>query len=311
LLAVIFNLRNTSVGSYLSSGISSSSSKSSGSMEIENRARKVNESLYELHKPSTPPSIQIVLFHGLQPGDYSDAHLWTWQSEDGSCIWPQTWLVDAVPGAHVLSVSYNGGLAKTSDNYREADIYIITENLLSDLLQGNIGQEECPVILVGHSIGGLVIKHLCNRANLVLNQKEGREKAMLQIFLKNIKGVFYYATPHHGTSIPKKWEKDLPRALVTYFKTLSTETARLNDEFESWKRNWKFLSLGEGRPTNLGPLKGFFTSVFVPEASAREGDFNLVDGADHFSICKPRDRSSRSFYKLKDFAAVTAKDAQV
>jgi triacylglycerol esterase/lipase EstA (alpha/beta hydrolase family) len=160
-------------------------------------------------------------------------------------------LADAVPGAHVLSVSYNGGLAKTSDNYREGDISIITENLLSDLLQGNIGQEEyCPVILVGHCIGGLVIKHLCIIAHLMLNQKEGREKALLQIFLKNIKGVFYYATPHHGTSIPKKWEKNLPRALVTYFKTLSTNTARLNDQFEMLKTNWKFLSLGEGRPTN-------------------------------------------------------------
>jgi triacylglycerol esterase/lipase EstA (alpha/beta hydrolase family) len=116
---------------------------------------QINDSVYKLYKPEDTPNVQIVFFHGLQEEDYVDAHLCTWQSEDGSTIWPQTWLVEDIPRAYILSVSYS--LKHKLDG--RLDMLLIVENLLSNLLQDGIGQvPDCPVVLVGHSIGGLVIK---------------------------------------------------------------------------------------------------------------------------------------------------------
>lgn len=41
--------------------------------------------------------------------------------------------------------------------------------------------------------------------------------------------------------------------------------------------------------------------MVVPEASSRGENYNVVEGADHFSICKPSSKTSRSFFKLKGF----------
>jgi hypothetical protein len=49
----------------------------------------------------------------------------------------------------------------------------------------------------------------------------------------------------------------------------------------------------------------------IPESSTRADDYNVVDGADHFSICKPRDKYSRSFTKLKGFVCDIVNSAQV
>ena len=58
-----------------------------------------------------------------------------------------------------------------------------------------------------------------------------------------------------------------------------------------------------------GPSSDRF--LLVPEASARVDDFNIVKGSDHFSITKPPDKSSRSFYKLTDLVHRLATSAQV
>jgi pimeloyl-ACP methyl ester carboxylesterase len=154
----------------------------------------------------------------------------------------------------VLSVSYSGGLRHSSDGI--VDMYIIGENLLSDLIQDGVGQvPHCPVVLVGHSIGGLVIKELCRRAHNKFNSCQGYDRAKLEMFLKNIGGIFYYATPHRGSGIAEILAKKISSPLLTYFETLSYVTARLNSEFEAickaHYKDWLFAGLGETLPTNL------------------------------------------------------------
>jgi hypothetical protein len=47
-------------------------------------------------------------------------------------------------------------------------------------------------------------------------------------------------------------------------------------------------------------------ALVVSEASARGEDFNIVEGADHFTVCRPRSKTVRSFYKLRDFVSAIA-----
>ncbi|CAM6118447.1 unnamed protein product [Calypogeia fissa] len=277
-------------------GSSSRSQESHGSSEIV----KENDSVYQLYKPAGTPSVQVVLFHGLQPGPYSDAHLSSWKSEDDSCIWPQTWLVEEIPEAQVFSVSCDGVLRNSSN--ASIDMYNLAENLISDLLMANVGQvSNCPIVLVGHSIGGLVIKELCCQAHSQLSMNRDFQTTKLEKFLTNLRGVFYFATPHHGSPVANRMADMVGSPLMKYFKTLSTDTARLNSTFDGIRKvyeKWQFASLGEDSPTNLGWLG---KDMVVPEASVREDNFNVVQGADHYSICRPRSKTSRSFYKLKDF----------
>lgn len=214
----------------------------------------MGESLYELNQPVGKPTIQVLFFHGLLlEGDYSRAHWSTWQSEDGACCWPQTWLVDELPGAHVFSVSCSGCLGKSSTEC--LDLFRQAENLISDVLTANIGQDpRCPVVLVGHSIGGLVIKELCCQVYHKVGTSRGVDKTRVENFLNSLRGIFYYATPHRGSPIAEQLADIIGSPLLKYFKTLSTETARLNDEFDHMCKLYdkcQFANLGESRPTKL------------------------------------------------------------
>ncbi|CAM6118605.1 unnamed protein product [Calypogeia fissa] len=275
-----------------------SKASTSRTPEVEPKFRQVkqiNDSLYELHRPSGLPSMQILFFHGLPSVESSHVSLSTWECGDGSSnLWPQTWLVEEFPGAHVFSVEYNH-----YSRYKETSIdYLIDENILLDIIEANIGQlPGCPVVLVGHSIGGLVIKSLCVHAHRVLSVSHSRQNAKIENFVQNIKGIFYYATPHHGMPFLDKAANLLDGQLFQYFKVLTVSAARLSYEFDQLHKlysNWQIAGLGEGLPVKSGVFRG---TVVVPEASSREGVFNLEE-ADHFSISKPPTQTSSRFRAL-------------
>ncbi|CAM6102488.1 unnamed protein product [Calypogeia fissa] len=281
--------------SWFSGGGSSARAPSSKRLKVE--ARQINDSLYELWKPSGKPTVEVLFFHGLQFGELPDAHLRTWESGDGCSLWPQKWLVEEFPTARILCVSYNGGVEKSSGE--SFDMHIIVENLLSDFIQEGIGQRpNCPVVLVGYCFGGLVLKKLCLQAN---NQKlltSESERAKVEAFLENMEGVFYYGTPHRGIPDIDKVTKAFKGPLLSYFETLSKEASRLDFEFDQLCRayaNWQIHGLGESLPTKLGLFDGI---VAAPETSSRKGHHFNVVRADHLSICKPQNQTDMRFYAL-------------
>ncbi|CAM6126744.1 unnamed protein product [Calypogeia fissa] len=277
---------------HASEGCSSESAQVSVSERLKLDVVKVNESLHELYRPDGTPSMQVLFFHGLELADVADGHLCTWRSEDGSVIWPRDWLVEYFPHAHIYAVSY-------IECARHFDMYQVGENLMSDLMDGKIGQVPCcPVVLVAHCVGGLVIKEICLKARQKLYSSStlDRQKEKLGRFLENLKGIFHYGTPHHGSSLIAAVQ-DAP--LFNFFKVLNAEAARLNSSFADLLGSYRVQvhGLGEKLPTKSGLFQGV---VVAAEASSREGEeFNMVV-ADHNSICKPKDRTDRRFYALKN-----------
>ncbi len=62
------------------------------------------------------------------------------------------------------------------------------------------------IVLIGHSLGGLVIKSLAVKAHQVAlcrpaNRLDTSKKEMCRNFLVNIKGIFFYGVPHSGSMI--------------------------------------------------------------------------------------------------------------
>jgi hypothetical protein len=144
---------------------------------------------------------------------------------------------------------------------------------------------------------GLVIKELCLQAHHQANLNKDQE-VKLNKFLGNVRGIFFYNTPHHGSKISEILTTIGDNSLLTYFQTLSKPTSRLNQDFEhlrEWYTKWRARGLGASLPMESGPLEGV---VFVPEPGARYGDqFNQIN-ATHSSICKPESVLSTSFTAL-------------
>jgi len=79
-----------------------------------------------------------------------------------------------------------------------------------------------PIVLIGHSFGGLVLKSLVvklKRASTIRNPTNSWSKATVQcakMFLRNVKGVTFYAVPHAGSRNFAEYVKKLLRCNIRH-----------------------------------------------------------------------------------------------
>jgi hypothetical protein len=116
---------------------------------------------------------------------------------------------------------------------------------------GELRGEPRPIILVGHSFGGLVIKSLICEAHYTANQRcrsplEERAAKDCQAFINNLKGVVFYSVPHSGTSedFQKFWtqfshgsgvpQKGRLAGIMNNLKKFSREMQQLTVDFENY-----------------------------------------------------------------------------
>ncbi|BFI41949.1 protein SERAC1 [Marchantia polymorpha subsp. ruderalis] len=254
---------------------------------------QTSDSVYELSSASEYRT-DVVFFHGLRPGPAGE-HLSTWRSKTGE-VWLK-WLHKYNPSLRILAVSYDASMKKDSRNGR-MDIYQVSENLLRELITRGVGQTG-PVIFVGHSFGGIISKEICRQAHQ--NRDLGDDILKRTTLLKNLRGLFCFGVPHRGSLFTNVVEKlNFEKGeLVDYVKVLNKDLARLNDVFDRLctKYEWKVAGVGESKPTKL---RNGFCDIIVEEASARCGDFSILE-EDHFSLCQSKSRDSSSYTILVEF----------
>ena len=208
--------------------------------------------MYLLHAPKGgKPEIEIVFIHGLQVSDFGNAYWETWTTVDENGerhCWPMTWLVEEIPQARILSLSYDSSALRTRTQGR-MDSYIVGESLLTEMVDfAAIGQSGCPLLFVCHSLGGIVIKEVVKMA-AIQRRTDGKN----QKFLNSIIGFHFYSTPHDGSrladlasSIP--FLKRGP--LVKILELVNDDLGRLNKEFKSIAKSdfgdkWKYSVVAE------------------------------------------------------------------
>ena len=131
----------------------------------------------------------IFAVHGLNPRSKDDvAHAWdTWRTPSGPTghLWLREDLPKSLPEARIFLYEYNATAVYGSDR----DTFIGKANELLEAIRVEREDDARPILLLGHSMGGLLIKQaLINAHN---NKKYTSIKDATT-------GLAFFATPHNG-----------------------------------------------------------------------------------------------------------------
>ncbi|XP_058466762.1 protein SERAC1 isoform X2 [Malaya genurostris] len=219
-----------------------------------------------------------------------------------SFCWPMEWLPKDFPNIRVIGLNYDSSLSQWSASGCPCEKYDgklekrATE-FLRKLSKSNIGQDR-PVVWVGHSMGGLLIK------SIIVQAAENDDPAVRRI-AHNSRAIMFLGTPHRGSAVAKLKQHTSalvwPSVEVRELEQNSKQLLHLNNSFlkaiGSFGRKPEIVSVCEGRPTILTSFK--LTFHIVPETSARidEGDFYLTK-EDHLNLSKPVCRQSFLYQRL-------------
>jgi hypothetical protein len=176
----------------------------------------------------------------------------------GGIYWPKDFLPTAVPNARIIAWGYDSSVVRAIGPSSEASIFGHAENLLTDLcaLRFPWTIKSRPIIFVGHSLGGLVIKEALIRSSEYLNSYQD---AKLAAIYSNTKGVVFIGTPHRGSDktvlaeiVANVVKIGLKRPNDKLLKTIATESQLLERQGKS------FASISYGMPIacvseELGP----------------------------------------------------------
>ena len=255
--------------------------------------------LTQVHQASSQVALHVIFVHGLG----GEART-TWMSNSGdpATLWP-VWLGEDI-GCNVWVAGYNASpTAWVNETTSLADL---GETLFA-ALQVEPGLKDQSLVLVGHSLGGLVIKSGMTQAEHLAAPKR------LQL-LERIAGVVFIGTPHQGAHLATIMNK-LRRKL------------KMNPQVGNMTKHDPWLNLLSQQFRALYAQHSFDVRVFYESKGILRGyrifglnigwNYFIVDGGtsdpgivgvtptaidgDHFEIAKPKSRQDLIHKALVDF----------
>ena len=253
--------------------------------------------LIQVHNPANVTGKpRIVFIHGLD----GDVHS-TWMSnpKDDATLWPK-WLGESTQ-CPVWLLGYGAAMSRW-----KADAMALPRQATSVLecLASEPKLTVGPLVLVGHSLGGLVIK-------TALKQGMGRDVERHRLLVQNIKGIAFVGTPHFGSRLASiaSWLR-IVRAnpQVSDLALDNPNLEELNQLFVKLQGDLgiKVRVYSETqplRPTGLLRWLPLGATVVSPSSSQPHipGEAGTPVEADHRSICKPENRNSGIYPSMKAF----------
>ncbi|XP_062564751.1 protein SERAC1 isoform X2 [Armigeres subalbatus] len=219
-----------------------------------------------------------------------------------SFCWPMEWLPKDFPNIRVIGLNYESSLSQWSASGCPCEKYDgklekRAAEFLRKLAKSNIGQDR-PVVWVGHSMGGLLIKS-------IINQAAASDDPGVRQIAANSRAVMFLGTPHRGSAIAKLKQHTSalvwPSVEVRELEENSLRLLHLHKTFlktiNQLPRKPEIVSVCEGNATVLTSFK--LPLQIVTEKSARldEGDFYLTKD-DHLNLSKPMCRQSFLYQRL-------------
>lgn len=247
---------------------------------------------------------RIIFVHGLA-GHVQ--HTWMSNKKKTETLWPK-WVGEAT-GCPVWLLGYVAPKTRWFGDAMSLPQLAIAllETLCS---QPSFLDGDEPIVLVGHSLGGLVIKLAIK---LAFTQGVGRHERMA----RKVKGVVFVGTPHFGSvfaSIVAWCHFARPNPQMRNLGLHDEYLATLNTEFRNIVSRHKLntLTFVETEPMRLPWVGRFFPGVTIVTPTSSEpnlaGEVGIPIQAHHLSICKPKNTSApihNSLLRFIEQVAVT------
>lgn len=249
--------------------------------------------LYEPPKPL----IDFVFVHGLRGGSRK-----TWsKSSDRHHFWPKEWLPEEpkFKNVRISSFGYNSDWRKRKNS--NASVHDFGQALLSGLhtfLNTKTDSLNHPLVFVGHSMGGLVIKKM-----VLLS----RQDPLYQGIAARVHSIFFLATPHRGADSAQLLDKMLKIAVghgkKAYVECLIPHSDAghvINEGFRHAYQGIQLWSFFETVPTSLGLVVEKDSAVL-----GLPGERIQLLNADHRNVCKFEDQRDSNYQTLRMAFIVT------
>lgn len=244
-----------------------------------------------LQEPSDP-LIDFIFVHGLGGGSRK-----TWSKTPSiGHYWPQEWLPKEprFKNVRIHAFGYDSNWRKRgSSNLTTHDFGQALLAAIHNSPTLNLNEKDTPIVLVGHSMGGMVIKKLF----LLAKQHPSYVKIAARIH-----SMFFLATPHRGSNLADLLSSILKlavghgsKAYVDGLIPNSEAIHAINDQFRHAYQGVQLRSFFETLPTPLG--------LIVDKSSAILGlpgeEVQLLN-ADHFNVCKFENPSDNNYCTVRN-----------
>jgi len=256
----------------------------------------------QLHKISgcdnASRQADVVFIHGLGGDAFT-----TWRhGKDDSTSWPH-WLGGEFPDVGVWSLDYAASPTRwtrvfgwLSRRWRDAGHTMALPDralqVLDQMSQQGLGQR--PLLFIGHSLGGLLVKQLLRKA------ADAGEPRKRQVAAQT-RAVLFLATPHAGAELAS-----LANAFRTIFgatvsiEELRAHDAHLRDLFDWYRRRSAELGIQTATYYERRSVKGVLPIVSPTSAHPGVGPDPVGLDEDHLSIAKPRARDAQVCAAARD-----------
>ena len=244
-----------------------------------------------LHEPSEP-LIDFIFVHGLGGGSRK-----TWsKSENPAHFWPKEWLPTEprLKNVRIHTFGYNATWKEQAAS--PLTLHDFGQALLTDVQNSPLlGRDDVntPIVLIGHSMGGLVVKKM-----LLLAKQDPSHTGIAT----RIRALFFLATPHRGSNLANLLSNLLrfaighgSKAYIDSIASYSEAIQAINDQFRHVYQDIQLHSFFETVPTSLG--------IIVEKTSAvleLPGEKISHLNADHSQVCKFDAPSDSNYCRLRD-----------
>ncbi|KAH6615827.1 hypothetical protein B0J18DRAFT_290678 [Chaetomium sp. MPI-SDFR-AT-0129] len=235
--------------------------------------------LVVLHNPSER-TVDILFIHGL-----GGSSLRTWcRDGDLDKLWPKLWLPQLVPTARILSFGYKTCFSSKADTSSRS-IKNFAGDLLHQMKDGETTTErlgQVPIIIVAHSMGGLVLKKA-----LV----QGYENDQFAELVSMMKGVLFLATPHRGNRAKPRsrllFHSIFGHSPNDYAMELTRGSPTIDDLSDLFRHHASTLQIFSFYET-LAASRGLLSRMIIDKRTAVLGYYNETPvplNADHHNVC--------------------------
>lgn len=226
------------------------------------------------------------------------------------------WLPFDFPNLRIIGINYETSLTEWSAKHtcpceKKGTLQNRSDELMKSLAASGLGQDR-PVIWIGHSMGGLLVKEIIVQA---MNDANDDIKKLAL----NTRGILFLGTPHKGSSVAKLKQHVQfllsPTIEVKELEENASFLLSLHEKFLEYLNEMKdkvnIVSVVEGSPTMLTSFKFPIRIVTQGSAKLQFGDFYVLN-VDHLGLSKPIFRQSFLYQRLlmviKDVIVAYAKE---